>query len=137
MADLPLYGIQVFNSDFIPRAYKPAKKVVEKVVEHIPLPTPRPVMEEVITGGKTIPFNLNIPFTQSEVDLSFPLVGMNWISNIFSRIGDKMEQVYINAGEKWLEVIFFLGALAFFGGIITGVILGTEWIVRKILKRPG
>lgn len=74
MADLPI-GIKIFDNHFVPHVYKPVKKVVE----HIPLPSPRPTMEEVVHGKEHI-FDWNIPLPDmAEIDLSYPKVGLDYL----------------------------------------------------------
>lgn len=110
------------------------------VTEYIPLPLPRPVMEEDIPGGVLAQFKIDIPFNPAEVDLTFPVVGMNWFRMKWNELNpfnfgwseDKLEGYNLVIYNNASEVLLFIGALAGISLILTGIILGTEKILEKL-----
>jgi hypothetical protein len=56
-------------------------------IKNTPLPLPRPVMEELVPGSDNPGIKLDIPFPEmADIDLSFPLVGMNYIWSYWNMI---------------------------------------------------
>lgn len=109
-------------------------------IKLIPIPLPRPEMEEIIPGGVLREVKLDIPFNPAEVDLTFPVVGFNWFRmkwnemNPFSfgfaedKHGWYNLLIYNNASE----VLLFLGALGIIGLTLTVLILSIEKILEKL-----
>ena len=129
MADLPLhYGIQVFNGDFVGRAYKPAKKIVEKTVESVPLPVPRPM-------DKLLEFT---PFVPSQ-GLDLPTVGTAWLLSPLTYLGTKMNELttavnIYEISDYWIYLglgISAVALLSFFASLVVGSIYLVNYLIRK------
>lgn len=110
------------------------------ITEYIPLPLSRPVMEEDIPGGVLSQFKLDIPFNPAEVDLSFPVVGLNWFRMKwnewnpfnFSWYEDKQGDYVLNIYNWQSEALLYLGAVTVVGLVLTLLILGTEKLLEKL-----
>jgi hypothetical protein len=50
-------------------------------IKNTPIPVPRPIMEETITGGKINPLDIPLP-EMADIDLTYPLVGLDWVKSI-------------------------------------------------------
>lgn len=112
------------------------------ITDYIPLPLSRPVMEENIPGGVLAQFKLDIPFNPAEVDLTFPVVGMNWIRQpldwlsrhnpfSFGWSEDRHGWYNLNIYNFESEALLWLGALGLVSLVLTGIILGTEKLLEK------
>lgn len=105
------------------------------LVRAIPLPIPRPVMEEVHLGSDKPGIDWNIPMPDmANLDLSFPLVGSNWWLHQWSRFKDMFNlyegkhswyEFQLNSYEEYILVFGVLLAI----GILAG---GLELLLKKI-----
>lgn len=106
-------------------------------IKLIPIPLPRPEMEEIIPGAKNAGIKLDIPFPDmANIDLTFPLVGSNYWLSLWTGFKDLFNfeekqgwvEFQINSYE---EVVVFFGvliAVGFFSGLL-------EIGLRKISTR--
>lgn len=121
MADLPLHHtIQVFNSDFVGRAYKPMKKVVERAVESVPLPTPRPVFDKLLEYT---------PFVPSQ-GLDLPTVGTAWLLSPWTALKMKIEIPL----SYWEAVGLLLASVALLT-LVTSSVLGIIILGKKVIRK--
>lgn len=121
------------------------------LVRQIPLPLPRPMLEENIPGASNPGIKLDIPFPEAaDVDLSYPLIGLDWVLYPWTRIkgfymnySDWMvSQLQTGTGytnsDRWFDVLAFLiGA-----GVISVSVISVYYLlkllifaVKKILPR--
>lgn len=114
------------------------------LIRVIPTPLPRPQMEEIIPGGKINP--LDIPFPEmAEIDLSYPLVGLDWVLYPWTVTkGKTMELINQlqtgigysdNVRDLGFEVLMFLAGMGilFFAGVICYyVVKEVSLAVRRI-----
>lgn len=94
------------------------------VTEYIPLPTPRPVLDKLLDYTPFVPVQ----------GLDLPKVGTEYLYQPIDWIIEFMNEVYVSAGEKWMEVLLFVAALSVFSVVAVSVILSVEWLIRKIWK---
>lgn len=125
MADLPLsYGIQVFNGDFVGRAYKPVKKVVERTVESVPLPTPRPVFDKLLEYT---------PFVPSQ-GLDLPTVGTAWLLSPWTALKMKIEEIPLSYWEAVGLLLASVALLTLVTSSVLGIIILGKKVIRKLWK---
>ena len=94
----------------------------------IPLPIPRPVMEEVHLGSDHPGIDWHIPVPDmADIDLSFPLVGTNWLLSPFREMKQGWAEFIF---YPWTEVLFFGGTLIAIGAFAAGL----EFLLRRIWK---
>ena len=97
-------------------------------IKNTPIPLPRPLIEEIIPGGVNPGIKLDIPFPEmADIDLSFPLVGTNWLLHPFREMKQGWAEFVF---YPWTEVVFFGGVLVFIGAFAAGL----ELLLRKIWK---
>lgn len=111
------------------------------LVTKIPLPIPRPEMEEVhpvLEVGE----KLNFPLPDiNELDLSYPLVGLDWVLypwtllkgktlNFINELHSQLNTGYTeySSPDRWTDVLIFFAALGFLSGVII-----VSWYVLKEL----
>lgn len=112
-------------------------------IKQIPLPLPRPVMEEVVEGSKEAGIKLDIPFPEAaDVDLSYPLLGLDWvlypwtvIRGFYMNYSDWMvNQLQTGTGytnpDRWFDVLAFLiGA-----GVISVSVISVYYLLKLIFR---
>lgn len=114
------------------------------LVRLIPLPLPRPVMEEVVTGGTLQKLEIPVP-EMAEVDLSFPLVGSNyWLSlqasvlHQWTGLKDMFKLEGYEGRHGWFEIQ--VGPVLEYGLVLGALIAvglfaaGLENLIRKLWK---
>jgi len=102
--------------------------MVDFVIKTVPLPLPRPLLEEVVPGAENANIHWNIPFPEmADVNLSFPVVGMNWLLQPWNNF---RQGWYEFVFYPWTEVVVFGGVLVAIGAFAGGL----ELLLRKLWK---
>jgi len=111
------------------------------LIHAIPLPLPRPIMEEVVHGAKDagIKFDIPIPET-SDIDLSFPLVGMNWITYPWTLLKEQSSvlkgKIMLNQYNEYLPGADRFEDLYILGIVIVGlfVLVTSVYVIGYTLE---
>lgn len=126
------------------------------LINKIPLPIPRPMMEEVHLGSANpgIDWSGKIPFPEmSDIDLSYPLLGTNWLmypfhqlNNVATQLKDKTMNLWnevniytssekvANLGNEVLAMLLGLGIIFLIGSLIYYTFYGLYLLGKKLIK---
>jgi len=116
--------------------------MADLLVRHIPLPLPRPVMEETVEGAKNVKMNWleEIPLPEMpELDLSWPKVGTEWLLQPWYEWKRFTEMNIYDFGNDWVELFLLVGTAVGIGLIalliLEGLFKGIEYLTRSRRKK--
>jgi hypothetical protein len=116
--------------------------MADLLIKQIPLPLPRPVMEETVLGSDKPGIEWNIPLPDTAgVDLSFPVVGTQWLLQPWNRMMELFtnerffrsktggyELLLYNRFEEVIVFVFVLGGVSL-------TLAGVVFVLEKILPK--